>query len=747
MKKEVSPMNILSTELASSLCRTVAGENLDVAWVWLCDARKDAPDNADIWHLRHHWPRTRDALLTSLLAGHYRLMPMLLTKKRPLRDRQVMWGAQDALVLKWVSLFIAPSLDLHPSCEHVKGHGGGPQSVQRMVAAIKHHQYAWVCRTDVKGYYRNINKDLLMNQVNQHITDPVLLGLIHQYLHYTVEDGGEFHTPESGIARGCALSPLMGALHLYAMDAWFGKQMAPANEQKKKGIYYARYMDDIVILAHSRWQLRKQVRALNRYFNDFGFCQHPDKTFIGRIERGFDWMGAQMSDVGVEGIAHRARVNHIMRWRRLYEQVRRWPAARRRARMSQYRKKWKIWAGCLLLAPACVMDVHAGIGTAADLDRGIRACMLSGALSVSSDGATWGGTCAIPLLNSTFTPTYVSTKGCNNAVDATTWNAGIIQWNANYGTGGNYRSWTSLELTRPLQIAGDLTYSAIQAVWPAGTHFSAPLESVPSAAAPAPGVRMWQSCSSFPDQHPNDAITTAGSGILNSQNLYGPPPTGILTWSVLLRRGSIISYPNVTLSIDNGYIGVNRTLSLGVGGNNNVDPTPAQPPIAGDVPNCSAITGIAPVSDFGTAHAAAGAGYLTSSKSVPAHVISLSCVASTGGNVAASATFYAQSSLNKWTDNATLQASPNDWMGLFFTMPASLPPGVTLAAGQKLNSDLKWNASNPTPLWTWSIPARSTAGAITVPSVSLQPRLYQTGSQGAQFGPRSYTVQYSVVLQ
>ncbi|HHA2250194.1 TPA: hypothetical protein ACOEHG_005158, partial [Enterobacter ludwigii] len=170
------------SEHRTPLCRIRAGEQLDAAWYWLCDARKGAPDNADIWHLRHHWHRTRDDLLTRLLNGTYRLTPMLLTKKRPHHDRQVMWGAQDALVLKWTALLITPDLDLHPRCEHVKGHGGGPQSVHRMHDALTTQKYTRVCRTDVKGYYRHINKDRLMHQIKQHITDPVLQDLLHQYL-------------------------------------------------------------------------------------------------------------------------------------------------------------------------------------------------------------------------------------------------------------------------------------------------------------------------------------------------------------------------------------------------------------------------------------------------------------------------------------------------------------------------------------------------------------------------------------
>ncbi|MDD1847320.1 transposase, partial [Aeromonas veronii] len=69
---------------------------------------------------------------------------------------------------------------------------------------------------------------------------------------------------------------------------------------------YARYMDDFIILAQRRWPLRKAVRDLNRFFNLSGFEQHPDKTYIGRVEHGFDWLGVQLCERGVTGISPRS---------------------------------------------------------------------------------------------------------------------------------------------------------------------------------------------------------------------------------------------------------------------------------------------------------------------------------------------------------------------------------------------------------------------------------------------------------
>lgn len=330
-----------------ALTSSVAGltAELEAAMDWLRVQRRQAPPNADVWHLCHHWDTERDILKQQLAAGTCRLSPMQVVGRD---KKKVQWGARDALVLKWLTQRLSTLLPVHPRCEHVKGHCGGRASVSRLSEAASSGEYRYVCRTDIRGYYGAINKATVLRQVQLYVQDPILLGLVRQYLHYTVEDGGEFYTPERGICRGCSLSPLLGALHLYEVDAHFSAQ---------EDIVYARYMDDFVILAKSRWALRRQVRALNGYFAQYGFEQHPDKTFIGRVSRGLDWLGAWLDDTGVTGIAPRALANHRERVRRLYEQLRHWPNERRECRVSQYRARWAKWA--LLSLTLCAAPCHA----------------------------------------------------------------------------------------------------------------------------------------------------------------------------------------------------------------------------------------------------------------------------------------------------------------------------------------------------------------------------------------------------
>jgi hypothetical protein len=50
-------------------------------------------------------------------------------------------------------------------------------------------------------------------------------------------------------------------------------------------------MDDWLIIAPTRWKLRKAVKVLNEILAALKVKQHPDKTFIGQAERGFDFLG------------------------------------------------------------------------------------------------------------------------------------------------------------------------------------------------------------------------------------------------------------------------------------------------------------------------------------------------------------------------------------------------------------------------------------------------------------------------
>jgi hypothetical protein len=125
---------------------------------------------------------------------------------------------------------------------------------------------------------------LLMERLALFIPDRGVLNLLGQYMNRTSERGGWFFEHERGISPGCSLSPLlMAAFFLHELD----------ERMESTGLFSVRFMDDILVLflAPSRWKLRRAMKAVNEVLGTLRLEKHSDKTSIGCIERGFDFLG------------------------------------------------------------------------------------------------------------------------------------------------------------------------------------------------------------------------------------------------------------------------------------------------------------------------------------------------------------------------------------------------------------------------------------------------------------------------
>ena len=251
------------------LAQITSDDVLDSAYEWLCRRRRDYSANSDVWALRRNWPREKETIKRELLSGNYRfsLLTRITLKDG---DDTDLWSARDALVLKALALVLLQHLPASPRCTHLKGHGGAKFTVREVRDHLAANRF--VLRTDVKSYYASINHLLLLDQLAAHIKDRRVLNLIGQYLRRTSEGGGSFWDYEKGISLGCPLSLLIGGFFLNALDT----------AAAKLRLFYVRFIDDILILAPTRWQLRRAVKAVNQALGALSLEKHPDKTFIGR---------------------------------------------------------------------------------------------------------------------------------------------------------------------------------------------------------------------------------------------------------------------------------------------------------------------------------------------------------------------------------------------------------------------------------------------------------------------------------
>jgi len=272
-------------------CSQSVLDNWRAAFVHVCQSRKTHPSNADIWDLRFHWGRMGDVMLKHVLCGTYRLSPMLVVGRGS--ESQPLWTSRDAVVLKFLALELQAVLPAHSLCSHVKGHGGVYGSVFRVGEVLRRGSMKFVFRTDIRGYYENIRKTSVMDLGRRYIDSPAYLRLYSQYVHYSVESKGLIYTPRQGICRGCSLSPMIGASLLWHMDQHYEAACSP-------DFFYTRYMDDFLFLSTKRWPLRRAIAWLCEQFSADGFQRHPDKTTVGRIDKGFDWLGGWFSPDGCD---------------------------------------------------------------------------------------------------------------------------------------------------------------------------------------------------------------------------------------------------------------------------------------------------------------------------------------------------------------------------------------------------------------------------------------------------------------
>ena len=118
----------------------------------------------------------------------------------------------------------------------------------------------------------------------------------------------------------------MGALYLKPLD----------DAVCATGLFCARFMDDWVIIAPNRWKLRMAVRMVNQILDRLKVEKHPDKTFIGRAEKGFDFLGYHLKPESLAPSCETVK-KYAERIDRLYEQGASYN------RIRQYVRRWFDW--------------------------------------------------------------------------------------------------------------------------------------------------------------------------------------------------------------------------------------------------------------------------------------------------------------------------------------------------------------------------------------------------------------------
>jgi hypothetical protein len=261
-------------------------EALQNAFQWISHLRKKYSPNADIWNLRRLWHHIKDKLLTSLNNGSYQFSPL---DRYEFQDTTLsLWSSQDMIALKLITAALEEEMGEHipESYYHIRGRGGLKKAATMAYKALPKYQY--VMRSDIKSYYDSIDFSVLMKIIESYTTRPILLTLIGKACRRTETRGGIFYDYyEKGLPMGSPLSPLLGAIALIPLDKAMGEM---------KNVFYARFMDDWVVLTKSKRALRKVVKITHKVVGELKLQLHPTKTYIGKISHGFNFLAYYIDD-------------------------------------------------------------------------------------------------------------------------------------------------------------------------------------------------------------------------------------------------------------------------------------------------------------------------------------------------------------------------------------------------------------------------------------------------------------------
>ena len=132
----------------------------------------------------------------------------------------------------------------------------------------------WVIDLDIKGFFDNIDHDLLMRAVQKHAKEKWVVLYIERWLQAPAQaEDGHVTARGKGTPQGGVVSPLLANLFLhYAFDRWMQKTYPH--------LLFERYADDAIVHCRTEAEAQEVRRAIAVRMQECRLELHPDKTKI-----------------------------------------------------------------------------------------------------------------------------------------------------------------------------------------------------------------------------------------------------------------------------------------------------------------------------------------------------------------------------------------------------------------------------------------------------------------------------------
>lgn len=134
-------------------------------------------------------------------------------------------------------------------------------------------KYDWVIDLDIKGFFDNINHELILKALDKVVAEKWIKMYCKRWLEMPVQkkDGEIIAKEGKGTPQGGVISPLLANLFLhYAFDMWIVKHYPNIN--------FERYADDVIVHCHTRKQAELILQQIKERMAQCQLELHPEKT-------------------------------------------------------------------------------------------------------------------------------------------------------------------------------------------------------------------------------------------------------------------------------------------------------------------------------------------------------------------------------------------------------------------------------------------------------------------------------------
>ena len=177
-------------------------------------------------------------------------------------------------------------------------------------------RYNHVFDADIRDYFGSLDQKLLVERVEQRVSDRRVLTLLRSWLRAGVMEEGRCMETVSGTPQGGVISPLLSNIYLHAFDRVWTRQCAQVG-------VLVRYADDFVVVCKTPRAVEEAERRVRIIFERLKLELHPEKTRKVDLtdgKEGFDFLGCHLH----KRMSGRLLEKTGNRWYYLQ----RWPSAR-----------------------------------------------------------------------------------------------------------------------------------------------------------------------------------------------------------------------------------------------------------------------------------------------------------------------------------------------------------------------------------------------------------------------------------